>query len=532
MNRIATTTKTSTASLLILIAAGCTVGPDYKKPEVKVPNQYGAAGASEATTKPSQTPVHDARWWSTFHDPVLNSLVERAVQSNHDIRIAQARIREAREQRRIANSAFWPEVGTQGSYRRSHSSENTGGGGGSFSIGTGGTGGTGGGGTGGGTGGSTGGTAFSFGNDDEDSDLTQVGFDASWEIDVFGGSRRNAEASRADFEAQQNNLRNTLVTLLGDVATNYIQARGLQRQITLTRKNLKSQQDTLELTRSRFRAGLTSDLDVAQAEASVATTAAQLPSQERQYRQAVHRLGVLLGQEPNAVARELDNHAPIPQAPETLPVGLPSDLLRRRPDVMAAERQLAASTARIGVAVAELFPRFSLTGGLGLQSSQGEDLFEGDSLFWNIGPSVRWPIFSAGRLRANVRVEEARQEAALATYEQAVLRSLEDVENSMVAFEQEQVRRQKLNDAVEANRRAVSLANELYARGLGDFLDVLVAERALNAAEEQLAVSETTVSTNLVALYKALGGGWETFEPQPAANQPQGSQQEQQALAR
>lgn len=284
----------------------------------------------------------------------------------------------------------------------------------------------------------------------------------------------------------------------------------LQRRMAIAQDNIRSQQETLELTQARFDAGLTSQLDVVQAASRLATTQAQVPTLEASLKQGVHRLGVLLGLAPGALLSELSQAAPIPPVPPEVPVGLPADLLRRRPDVRRAERQVAAATARIGVAVADLFPKLSLTGTLGFQSNRLADLPLGSSRFWSIGPALSWPIFDAGRIRANIQVQNVREGQRLTQYEQVVLTSLEDVENALVAYSREQTRRSRLAEAVEANQRAVELANELYIRGLGDFLHVLESQRSLFASQSDLVQSEATVSSSVVALYKALGGGWQS----------------------
>jgi multidrug efflux system outer membrane protein len=274
--------------------------------------------------------------------------------------------------------------------------------------------------------------------------------------------------------------------------------------------NLKAQQETLDLTQVRFQAGLASDLDVAQAEAQVNTTAAQIPVLESSLKQAAYRLDVLLGLQPGGLWTELSNDAPIPALPPEVLVGLPSDLLRRRPDIRRAERQLAAATAEIGVATADLFPKFSLTGAFGLQSISASDWFTGHSRAWSIGPTIAWPLFDAGKIRANIEVRNAQQEQALRQYEKAILTALEDVENSLVNYAQEQVRYRSLGEAVAANRRAVQTATELYNQGLVDFLNVLETQRSLYSSESDLAQSKAAMTSNLVSLYKALGGGWET----------------------
>lgn len=489
----------------IVLVAGCTVGPNYEKPDGKVKDGFTTMNEGPTTTPSTRPTTRPAisQWWTTFNDPTLNSLVDRAIVANLDVREAQARVYEARARVGVERSAYLPDANVSGSYRRSSRSLN------SFSGTSTGSGVTGTGAGGGGTGGNIGSNAFNF-SPDRETDFWQSGFDASWEVDVFGGTRRAVEAATADLQAVEEDRNNVLLTLLGDVANNYVQYRGVQATIVATNNNLKTQQDTLELTQSRFNAGLSSDLDVARAEAQVETTAAQLPSLETQLRQYLHRLGVLLGQDPSSLANELREVRPIPGAAVEIPVGLPSELLRRRPDVRRAERQLAAATARIGQAIAEYFPKFSLVGALGWQSTDTNNLFSKSSLFWNIGPSVRWNFFAGGRIRSNIQVQNALQEQAAANYERAVLTSLEDVENALTGFDREQTRRKRLANAVRSNERAVGLSQQLYERGLGDFLDVLTAQRALFESQDALARSESQVSANLVALYKALGGGWES----------------------
>jgi len=344
-------------------------------------------------------------------------------------------------------------------------------------------------------------------------DLFQLGLDAGWEVDLFGGTRRSVEAATADLEASEEGLRDVMVSLLAEIAVNYMELRGNQRRIAIARDNIEAQRQTVELTRAKFQAGLSSELEIAQAEALLSTTESRVPQFESASKKAIHRLGVLLGAGPGALLQELSDPSALPVAPPEIPVGLPSELLRRRPDVRRAERQLAAATARVGVATADLFPRFFLTGNAGWQSVNASDLISPQSRALSFGPSIQWPVFDAGRIRANIRVQNARQEQALAQYEKTVLASLEDVENSLVAYSKEQVTRNHLAQAVDANRRAVEISNELYTKGLVDFLNVLVNQRSLFQLQEQLALSEQAVCTNLVALYKSLGGGWEDRLP-------------------
>jgi len=478
MVRKALTDKFIVAATALVFLAGCAVGPDYVEPKLAVPASWQEAQQKGIEIRP----VAMTRWWTTFNDPLLNSLVERAVKSNFDVRIAEARIREARASRAVVAAGAWPTVDVSASYRRNRTSENA------LALGS----------------------LAPQGGGNVEQDLFKTGFDASWEIDIFGGVRRSVEAADATIAASVESRRDVLVTLLGDVAKNYIDLRGFQRRLAVARANLKAQQDTLELTRIRFQAGLTSDLDVAQAEAQASTTAAQIPTLESALKQAAYSLDLLLGLSPGALWNDLANETTIPSLPPEVLVGLPSDLLRRRPDIRFAERDLAASTAQIGAAMADLFPKFSLTGAAGLQSISASDWFTGRSRYWSIGPTISWPIFDAGRIRANIEIRNAQQEQALNRYEKTVLAAFGDVEKSLVNYSREQARQRSLTDAVAANRRAVEMANELYVRGLNDFLNVLDTQRSLYVAENDLAQSEATMAANLVALYKALGGGWET----------------------
>lgn len=478
------TPRRGTACRLALLAvalAGCTVGPAFTRPDPAVPERWAEAPGHEAAAR------QPSRWWQAFGDPQLDALVDRAVAANLDLAIAGARVREARAARKVAAAPLFPSLEGGASYSRQWQSENAG-----F--------------FGGGPIGDVGGQPF---------DLYDIGFDASWEIDVFGGLRRSVEAADAELAASIEDRHGVLLTLLGEVARNYVELRGFQRQLAVARANVAVQEDTLGLTRARFQGGLASDLDVARAEAQVRTTSAEIPSLETSVHQAIHRLGVLLGQEPGALLAELAPPAPIPPAPPGLPDGLPSDMVRRRPDIRRAEREIAATTARIGVATADLFPRFYLTGAAGLQSLEASDLFDWGSKAWSIGPTIRWPIFQGGRIVGNIEVREAQQQQALLGYRQTVLGALEEVENAIVAYTRERDRRTTLAAAVDANQRAVRLADALYARGLTDFLDVLAAQGSLFLTQTQLARSDTAVSANLVALSKALGGGWEELAGAP-----------------
>jgi len=468
-------------ALLSAVLAGCAVTPDYHPPAPEVPAQWSEVTESSASATPAQSP-----WWTTFNDPELDSLVERAVRANLDLQLGEMRVREVRARRRVSAASLWPSVDARASIARERESANAPG---PVLV-------------------APGGQLESRPGETEN--LFQAGFDASWELDVFGGRRRSIEAAQADLEASLYDRGAVILTLLAEVARNYIELRGLQQQIAVLRSNLAAQQDTLNLTRARYVGGMASDLDVARAEAQVQMIASQIPPLEATREETVHRLGVLLGQPPGALAAELAPNGAIPVPASQLPVGLPSDLLRQRPDIRRAERQLAAASARLGVATADLYPKFSLLGTLGLASVAASDFFSSGSTLWSIGPSMTWPIFRGGQIVATIEVRDAQQQQALIVYRRAILNGLEDVENALVTYRRAQNRRAALIQAADSDRRAVDHARTLYKSGLTDFRAVLDAQRTLFQAQIDLARSDTAASTDMVALYKALGGGWDT----------------------
>ena len=481
----------SILALFLAVLSGCLVGPNYRRPDTKVPDKWsGQAAATPAQpSKTTTNPVSLVEWWQSFNDPILASLVEIAIRSNLDLRLAEARIFQARAARGVVGAPLFPQVNASFSYARNWSSQNA------QSTGT--------------ISGAAGTTPQLSFSPKGVQDLFKLGFDSTWELDIFGGTRRNLEAATADLRAAVEDRRDVLVTLLGDVGTNYLNLRGFQEQIAIARKNLVAQRRTAEIIRKRFEAGFISALDVANAYAQVSTTESTIPPLESSARAAIYALGVLLGQEPAFLEQDLLKKSPIPPTPPEIPLGLPSDLLRRRPDIRRSEAQLHAATARVGVATADLFPKFSLIGTSGLSSADLMKLMDWRSKFWSVGPSVTWPIFAGGRIYWNIKVQNALQEQALITYQKAVLTALKDVETALVAYAKEQERRKVLTEAVAYNRRAVDLSTKLYLVGKSDFLNVLIAQRSLFASEDALAQSTRTVDTNLIALYKALGGGWE-----------------------
>jgi NodT family efflux transporter outer membrane factor (OMF) lipoprotein len=524
--------------------SGCMIGPNYKAPEVKVNPSF--AESQVPTTGPATTQLSKVaiaasppvEWWSTFRDSELQSLVQRAVKENLDLKQAASRVRQARAQAGVTGADLLPNFNMDGGYQRAHGSKNV-----SIPLAAFGAS--------GGSSGSSNSTASTpkskltlpgqvntaqtnSGQINEaanpggpqsplglgglpgvSTSLYQVGFDSNWEIDVFGGSRRAVQAAINDVQAAEEDRRDVLVTLLAEVARTYVNLRGYQKQMQIAKENLAAQQDTLELTTAKFKAGFVTDLDVARQATQVATTAADLPVLDAQIRISIHAMGVLLAEDPNALMTELSANGPIPPVPPEIPIGLPSELLRRRPDVRRAERQLAAATARIGEAEADLLPKFSITAALGFDSTRPKALFDWSSRYWAVSPGVSWPIFDAGRICFNITVKDEQQKQASEAYQLAVLTALKDVEDSLSSYRTEQLRNAALVDASTAAHQAVVLAKQQYEQGIVDFLTVLDAERAEFGTEDSVAQSDRNISTDLIALYKALGGGWEVMLPLP-----------------
>jgi NodT family efflux transporter outer membrane factor (OMF) lipoprotein len=325
---------------------------------------------------------------------------------------------------------------------------------------------------------------------------------------VFGGIRRSIEAAQADLEASEEDLRDVLVTLLAETALNYVDVRTFQTRLEITESNLRTQEETYELVAARREAGLASQLDMEQAKYNLESTRSQIPTLQTGLEQAKNRLAVLLGENPGAVDDELSSQESIPVPRLDIAVGVPADVLRQRPDIRRVERQLAAQTARVGVATADLYPRFTLSGSIGLDAFSFNKLFLASSRTWAISPGFTWPVFNAGSIRKNIEVQDALQEQALIQYEATILAALEEVENALIAYADEQARRQYLVEASEAAQRAAELAEIQYGAGMSDFQDVLDAERSLLSFQDQLSSSEGQIVSNLIQLYKALGGGW------------------------
>ena len=470
--------KMITSVLAAFLLSGCAaVGPDYLRPQISTPGQWHA-GLKEGLTQGSVNSQVMASWWTTLNDPTLTRLIQRALTGNLGLKEARSRVREARARRGISAAQQFPAIDATGSASSSRSSEDVGSG--------------------------------------ERRELYAAGFDAAWELDVFGGVRRSVEAAQADLETSREDYRDIMVSLLAEVALNYVDVCTFQTRLDVAEKNLETQAQTYELTVFRYKAGLSSALDMEQAKYNLENTRSQIPTLRISLEEAMNRLAVLLGIHPGALHADLSVKKSIPVPSLKIAVGVPADVLRRRPDIRRAERELAAQTARVGIATAELYPKFSLVGSIGLEALSFGNLFSISNRTDTIGPSVSWNIFDAGAIRKNIEVQNALQEQALIKYEAAILTALEDVENALVAYAQDQHRRESLTQAAQAAERAVDLSLKQYSSGIIDFQDTLEAQRSLLSFQDQLAQSDGAVTSNLISLYKALGGGWTSLISEPA----------------
>ena len=459
-------------SLVLALAAACgTVGEDYVEPEFESAEMTEWNGRLDGVlTAGDLDPEVLASWWTTLGDPELDALVARAATANLDLRTAGAQLRAARAQRGIGEAAQGPVAGAR-------------------------------------AGAST--TEVDAGS----SELYSAGLDASWELDLFGGIERGIEAAQADLEAAEEARRDVLVSVLAEVALNYVELRTLQRRIELVETNLGLQEEGLVIVRAKYDAGAVTRLDLDRTIASLEGVRALVPSLRQQEDQVKNRLAVLLGQAPGALEGELRDYRPLALPGLEVAVGVPAEVLRRRPDVRRSERQLAAETARVGVAIADLYPKLSLTGTVGLESGATSSLFESAARLFTLGSRLQWNLFDRGRTRQQIEIQNARQEEALIGYERSILLALEDVQNAVTAFTQEQIRHRSLVTAEESATRAAALAQSRYASGDTDYLAVIDADRARLAAQDDLALSEGTILADLVRLYKALGGGWTPEDP-------------------
>ncbi len=463
--------------------SGCMVGPDYTPPDTQMPGSYAElANAAGAGLDASST--EEATWWRRFGDAELASLVERAVAANNNVKVAEARVRQARSAREVARSFLFPRIGVGASILRFRGSN----------------------------------ALLDLPDASLEGNLFQLGFDAEWTVDLWGGTRRLVESAAAEEEGAASRRRGVVLMIAAETARAYMELRGAQRELEVAHATLDSQNQTLAVTQERSTNGLASELEVVRARTEAEGTAAEIPPIEQAIREYIHVLSTLLALEPTSLSDELSSPAGIPAVPERVAVGVPSDLLRRRPDIQAAERHIASSTAMVGVATAQLFPQMVLGVSGGFASRKGGDLFNGNSssnssTYYLAGPSVNWEIFDAGRRRATIKHSEAEVDAAKAVYEDTVLGAFREVESALVAVDRSRARVADLELLAASAHEALTIAQGDYRNGLLDQLNVLDAQRQASRADMLLVQGRVALTVNVVRLYKALGGGWEFAEP-------------------
>lgn len=475
--------------LLLLLQAGCMVGPNYQKPDVLMPQKF-------VEEKQNMVAVCDGdfyQWWKRFEDSFLDGLIQEAVKANFDMRLALERIIQARAQFRIRNADLWPNFDFNAVATRSRNSQNF--------------------------------------FDSPSSDVSEVsimenffmvGFDAVWELDFFGKFRRARRAAYNQWEAIVEDAQNVLISIVSEVALNYVTVRAFQRKIEIELQKIQLDKEELGLKEDLSQAGLNDEIAVESSQSVLERNRANIPSLKTSLKQAIYALAFLLGRQPESLVCEFDHTGKIPCGIDKVPIGLPSDLLRRRPDIKRAERQLAAATEQIGVAVADFFPRISLTGTTiaggqlfgstyGWQSKNLNNLFDTNSLTWSVGPSIFWNIIDFGKIRANVAVQNSLQKQALINYEKTVIASLQDVEGALIAYFEEQKRRFSIEEQLASDKRSLQLAQDLFQAGLTSELPVIEAKKKVLDSEDSLIDSEQALTSDLIALYKALGGNWECY---------------------
>jgi NodT family efflux transporter outer membrane factor (OMF) lipoprotein len=447
--------------LLLAVAAGCKVGPDYEQPEAKVPPAFLEAGAEERTPRP-------ADWWEQLDDPTLAGLIRDAVAANYDLRIAAARVDEVKALRRIARSSLFPPVDVVGAASRQRDSENSNFGSGWYNR-------------------------------------FELGLESSWEVDVWGRVRREVEAATADLAAAEALRDDVRRVVIAQVASEYVDLRGAERELGVARRNLEAQRGTVELTETLSREGLGQDADVARARGLLRETESFVPLLEGRVAGGAHRLAVLTAGSAADIKARLAAATELPETPPSPELGIPSDLLRSRPDIRAAERELAAATARIGVATADLYPRITLFGRFGVDSTEADTLFDSGSMSFGFGPAVRWPLLDYGRVRAQIEAQGARQRAALAAYERTVAQAVTEVETSLALLRSRGSSRERLAAALAHDQEALRLVETRFREGATSFLDVLDAQRRVLVVEAGLARTQTELLLDFVALNRALG---------------------------
>ena len=464
-----TFSKRGVALAIAAVLAGCAVGPNYKRPETPVAPKFAGAETSTYTT---EREAALAQFWTQFNDDTLNQLVNDALLANHDLRIALGHLVEARAARRESMFDLAPTVTAQGGHTNELVPKVQAG--------------------------------FPF-----TTSYYDAGFDATWELDLFGRVRRGVEASNAQLQGAQASLQDAQVSVTAEVARTYFQLRGQQAELDVAQRNVENQTDTLKLTQAQLDAGRSTELDTDRAQSQLSTTLSTIAPLQAEIAVSIHRLSVLTGREPNALTDLLAPVKDLPALPQITAIGDPAGLLRRRPDIRVAERQLAASTALVGVAVGDYFPKVTFTGSFTYSAASPGNLGTGPSRGYVIGPGITWAAFDLGRVQSQVAQAHARNDVALATYEQTVLKALEDTENSLITHARARDSLIHVQDAAAASAKAAKLARTRYEGGYVGFLEVLDAERTQLVAEDQLAQSRTQTATSLIAVYKALGGGWE-----------------------
>jgi len=454
--------------LAAAILSACAVGPDYQAPPTKAADKFDGI---ESTYTPQEGVAH---FWNNFDDATLGRLVDEATKSNYDVRIALSRVAEARALRRDSAFDLAPSINAGGGYTKTKFAQDQ-----------------------------------AIAGTPRHTELYDAGFDAFWELDFFGRVRRGVEASSAELGAVEAAERDALVIVTAEVTRTYFELRGFQQQLDVAQRNVVNQQSTLDLAKARLEAGSGTEFDTARAQAQLSATLGTIAPLEAAVARSIHRLSVLVGREPGALRAELAPTRNLPALPGIVPVGDPAGLLRRRPDIRVAERQLAGATARIGVAVADLFPRVTFTGSTGYVSATSGGLGDSGSEAYTIAPGISWAIFDLGHVQARIAASKAQREGSLLQYEKTVLNALEETENSLVTHARARDRLVHDEAAFRASSTAAGLARVRYENGASDFLQVLDAERTLLESEDRLARSRTEAATSLIAVYKALGGGWQ-----------------------
>lgn len=475
-----------TVCAMVGALSGCViVGPDYEPPEVSAPESF--LGATPADTALRRDGAVADGWWRNFTDSELSALITQAVHSNNDLESALARVNQARAVRQEAFLDLFPTVTSEGNYTKTYFPTST------FAGG-----------------------ALRNGSSHITNEYYTAGFDAFWELDLFGRVRRGVEARDAESEASIAELHDAVRIVVSEVARNYFILRGTQQQIAVAQENARTQEQVVKIAEALFKGGQSTEFDVVRSKAQLSNTLAAVPALEARAQAAIYRLAVLCARQPAEVVPELAVKRELPQYVGPVTLGDPASLLRRRPDIRAAERRLAAATANIGVVSGELFPKVTFNGAISLQGPTAADLTGGDSDAYTLLPSISWPAFNIGRVLANVDQAEALRDGALAQYEQSVLIALEDTESALAQFSASRKRRDLLADSVVQSGRAVEIARTQYENGLVDLLPVLDAQRVALASQLELAGSQTELLTSLVALFKALGGGWDAAVVQTA----------------